>query len=81
MFYTHLSSGAGTMGPLVAGVPIELSITPPHELNQKFWKELIVYFPLIRYGQHKKRKIIRSYSDSKVILKASFNFQNKEQTH
>jgi hypothetical protein len=29
--HTHLSSGAGTVGPLVADVPSGLSLTPPHE--------------------------------------------------
>jgi hypothetical protein len=31
----HLSSGAGTVGQLVAGVPSELSLTAPQEVSKK----------------------------------------------
>jgi hypothetical protein len=34
MLHAHLSSGAGIIGQLVADVPSELSLTPPHE-NKK----------------------------------------------
>jgi hypothetical protein len=27
-------------------------------LNKKFWEELIVYFPLIRNGPHRKQKVV-----------------------
>jgi hypothetical protein len=30
MFHTHLSSRAGIIGQLMADVPRELSLTPPH---------------------------------------------------
>jgi hypothetical protein len=32
MLHTHLSSGAGTIGPLVADVPSGLSLIPPQEI-------------------------------------------------
>jgi hypothetical protein len=32
--YTHLLSGAGTLGPLRAGVPSGLTLTPPHKLKE-----------------------------------------------
>jgi hypothetical protein len=31
----HLSSGAGTIGQLVADVPSGLNLTPPHETKKK----------------------------------------------
>jgi hypothetical protein len=34
MLHTHPSSGVGTIGPLVAGVPNGLSLIPPHELKK-----------------------------------------------
>jgi hypothetical protein len=34
MLHTHLLSGAGTIGQLVADVPSGLSITPPHEIKK-----------------------------------------------
>jgi hypothetical protein len=41
MFDTHLSSGAGTIGQLVADVPSGLSLTAPQETKNKnydiFW--------------------------------------------
>jgi hypothetical protein len=34
MLHTHhLSSGAGTIGQIVAAVPTGLSLTPPHEIK------------------------------------------------
>jgi hypothetical protein len=35
MLHTHVSSGAGTIGQLVAEVSSELSITLPHETERK----------------------------------------------
>jgi hypothetical protein len=32
--HPHLSSGAGTMGPLVADVPSGLTLNPPHEIKR-----------------------------------------------
>jgi hypothetical protein len=56
----HLSSGAGTIGQIVAGVPSGLSLNPPptskKKINKKFWGKQIAYFPLIRYGPHRKLK-------------------------
>jgi hypothetical protein len=28
-----------------------------YKINKKFWEELIAYFPLIRHGQHRKRRL------------------------
>jgi hypothetical protein len=40
LLHTRLSSGAGTIGQLVADVPS--GRTPPKEMkNKKFWEELI----------------------------------------
>jgi hypothetical protein len=36
-------------------------------INNKFWEELIAYFPLIRHGPHRKRKSQKWYTDSKMI--------------
>jgi hypothetical protein len=35
MLYTHVLSGAGTTGQLVADVPSGLSLTPPQEIKKK----------------------------------------------
>jgi hypothetical protein len=35
MLHTHLSSGAGTIGQLVADVPSGLSLTPPQETKKQ----------------------------------------------
>jgi hypothetical protein len=35
LLHTHLSSGDGTIGQLVADVPSGLSLTPPHEIKKK----------------------------------------------
>jgi hypothetical protein len=35
MLHTHLSSGAGTIGQLVADVPSGFSLTPPQEIKEK----------------------------------------------
>jgi hypothetical protein len=35
MLHAHLSSGAGTIGQLVADVPSSISLTPPHETKKK----------------------------------------------
>jgi hypothetical protein len=35
LLHTHLSSGAGTIGQLVADVPSGLSLTPPQETKKK----------------------------------------------
>jgi hypothetical protein len=40
LLHTHLSSGAGTIGQLVADVPNGLSLTPPHEIKKKMKKEV-----------------------------------------
>jgi hypothetical protein len=34
MIHIHLSSGAGTIGPLLADVPSGLSLTPSHEIKK-----------------------------------------------
>jgi hypothetical protein len=40
MLHTHLSSGAGAIGQLVADIPIQLGLTPPHPTEQsKLWTE------------------------------------------
>jgi hypothetical protein len=39
MFHIHLSSGAGTVGKLLADVPSGLSLTPPHETGTRLKKE------------------------------------------
>jgi hypothetical protein len=39
----HLSSGAGTMGQIVADVPSGLSLTPPQE-KEKLEREVILTF-------------------------------------
>jgi hypothetical protein len=39
----HLSSGAGTIGQLVADVPSGLSLTPPQETKKKTLKTTAVY--------------------------------------
>jgi hypothetical protein len=37
-------------------------------ISKKFWEELIVYFPLIQYGQHRKRKKkYGGHTDSMVV--------------
>jgi hypothetical protein len=36
MLHIHLSSGAGTIGQLVADVPSGLSLTPPHKTYKKY---------------------------------------------
>jgi hypothetical protein len=33
MVHTHLPIGVGKTGPLMAGTPSELSLTPPHDPN------------------------------------------------
>jgi hypothetical protein len=35
MLHTHLSSGAGTIGQLVANIPSGLILTPPQEIKKK----------------------------------------------
>jgi hypothetical protein len=35
MIHTHLSSGSGTIGQLVADVPSGLSLKPPHKIKKK----------------------------------------------
>jgi hypothetical protein len=40
MLHSYLSSGAGTIGKLVADVPSGLSLTPPHETKKKKRKNL-----------------------------------------
>jgi hypothetical protein len=46
LLHTHLPSGAGTIGPLLAGVPSGISLTAaPKMKSKKFWEELIAYFP------------------------------------
>jgi hypothetical protein len=42
MLYTHLSSGATTIGQLVADEPSGLSLTPPHEKKKIPFKTKIV---------------------------------------
>jgi hypothetical protein len=39
----HLSSGADTLGQLVADVPSGLSLTPPHENKKKTTESLLAY--------------------------------------
>jgi hypothetical protein len=34
LLHTHLSSGAGTIGQLVADVQSRASLTPPHEIKK-----------------------------------------------
>jgi hypothetical protein len=58
MLHTHLSSGSGTMGQLVTDVPSGLSPIPLNlKKYKKFWEELIAFFPLIRHGPHRKRRL------------------------
>jgi hypothetical protein len=44
----HLSSGAGTIGQLVAGVPSGLSLTPPQETKLKTKKN---YFTMLSFAR------------------------------
>jgi hypothetical protein len=51
MLHTHLSSGAGTIGQLVADVPSGFSPTPPHKKKKKNYntqtdKEALSFFSL-----------------------------------
>jgi hypothetical protein len=52
MFHTHLSSGAGTTGQLVADVPSGLSLNQHNEINKKKrtteWTVFWVVMPCIR---------------------------------
>jgi hypothetical protein len=58
MFYSYLTSGAGTIGPVVAGVPSELSLTPTHDLIKKFWEEhRLLSFDMTRAAQKTRKKI------------------------
>jgi hypothetical protein len=57
MFHAHLSSGAGTVSQLVAGVPSGLHKTKENCKKQEVREELIAYFLLIRHGPHRKRHI------------------------
>jgi hypothetical protein len=55
----HLSSWAGTIGQLVAGVTSGLNPTPLQQVRKqnknKLWEELITYFPFILHVPHRKR--------------------------
>jgi hypothetical protein len=58
LLHTHLSSGAGTMNPLVAGVPRGLSLIPPHAIKK---------------AQHNKELLNRcsgTCTDSLTVLRA-----------
>jgi hypothetical protein len=48
--------------------------------NKKFWEELITYSPLIRHGQHTKRKTEGGYRDRQQgdLINLLLFFQNKE---
>jgi hypothetical protein len=35
MLHTHVSFGTGTIGQLVADVPSELSLIPPHDIKKE----------------------------------------------
>jgi hypothetical protein len=43
MLYTHLASGAGTIGQLVADVRSGLSLTPPQETKEKTTVKLRIF--------------------------------------
>jgi hypothetical protein len=55
LIHINLTSGAGTIYPLVSDVPREISLTSPRiennytsiYINKKFWENLIAYFHLI----------------------------------
>jgi hypothetical protein len=51
MLHTHLSSGAGRTGQLVAELPSGLSLTPPHEIKKEtiFRRSYVTYIK----GQHR----------------------------
>jgi hypothetical protein len=43
LLHTHLSSGTGTVGQLVADVPSGLSLTPPQETKKKkLWRNMLL---------------------------------------
>jgi hypothetical protein len=59
LLHTHLSSGAGTIGPLVAGMPNGLILTPPHEQKESVYvrtEENIYVFSPIVSAQDKYRE-------------------------
>jgi hypothetical protein len=39
-----------------------------HKENNKFWEELIAYFPFIRHGPHRKRRVRQFYYCCVCIL-------------
>jgi hypothetical protein len=60
LLYTHhLSSGSGTIGQLLADVPIGLSLTPPQET--KFLREVSEHLTLAHYslGSEILKKLFR----------------------
>jgi hypothetical protein len=42
----HLSSGAGTIGQIVADIPSDLSLTPPQEIKKKLYVLKSVVFSI-----------------------------------
>jgi hypothetical protein len=45
--------------------------------NKKFWEELIAYFPLIRHGPHRERRLRRFFIAGGACLPSN----NTEVTH
>jgi hypothetical protein len=43
----HMSSGAGTIGQLVADVPSGLSLTPNQETKKKVWRRIVLVLKLL----------------------------------
>jgi hypothetical protein len=61
MFHTHLSTGAGAIGQLVANVPSGLSLTPPHKTKKIEYILIIIYL-----------RAQRSYSEYMMIYDGEY---------
>jgi hypothetical protein len=56
--HTHLSTGAGTIGQLVAGIPCGLSLAQPHETKKNLIKKEAIREKLKRIAMLKINDII-----------------------
>jgi hypothetical protein len=66
----HLSSGAGTIGPIVADVPSGLSFTPPEENKKNYFLSIrFKYSPLHYVLRHPESMFFpQLYKTNKIIV-------------
>jgi hypothetical protein len=63
MIHTHLSSGAGTIGQLVAGVPRGVSLAPPDGIKKK------IHLFMANLGEQIKKEVYSALFKGKTIDK------------